>query len=261
MSEDSKVLAKVTVSRARRFLGGLVNLSGRDKTVPSMSLELFRRRFGDVLPQVSEMVPMVEEWVGASFADGRSESRAVVVKDGAWPHIDPWILNRIEELTGRPVQFTWLNKPSDVDTVNWWLGWMRALLRGIWDTPDARRREFLAVLIHATCLRLRRNPLWLVSPGLATVNAVPGPFEQVLMHMFRSTDLMRRCGNDDCPAPYFFAMRRSQKYCSEKCSGPSKREAKKRWWAEHGEDWRRKRTSRNTIHSTKALTGGGEVSN
>ena len=45
-------------------------------------------------------------------------------------------------------------------------------------------------------------------------------------------DRLKFCGND-CSTPYFLAKRKDQKYCSEKCAAPAKREAKLRWWHEN----------------------------
>jgi hypothetical protein len=54
-------------------------------------------------------------------------------------------------------------------------------------------------------------------------------------------DRMRYCPNPTCPAPYFIARRRSQKYCSDDCALPAQRELKRAWWKEHGDEWRKAR--------------------
>lgn len=41
------------------------------------------------------------------------------------------------------------------------------------------------------------------------------------------------CRNQECPAPYFLAKRRDQKYCSDICATPAKRASKLRWWHEN----------------------------
>jgi hypothetical protein len=59
-------------------------------------------------------------------------------------------------------------------------------------------------------------------------------FEAACVHLQRTVaDRAKRCGNIDCPAPYFIATKRWQKYCTEKCAGPANREAKRQWWHEH----------------------------
>lgn len=48
---------------------------------------------------------------------------------------------------------------------------------------------------------------------------------------------MRVCRNPDCPAPYFIAGRRDQKYCSDGCAAPAKRAAKLLSWHRHKRKW------------------------
>ena len=56
------------------------------------------------------------------------------------------------------------------------------------------------------------------------------PFDQVMRHFQRMAPRARKCKNPSCEAPYFFAARRSQKYCSEPCARPAQRAAKRKWW-------------------------------
>jgi hypothetical protein len=53
--------------------------------------------------------------------------------------------------------------------------------------------------------------------------------------------LTKVCGNPECPAPYYIAQRRSQRYCGEQCADLFQREAKRSWWQEHGNLWREQR--------------------
>jgi hypothetical protein len=46
----------------------------------------------------------------------------------------------------------------------------------------------------------------------------------------KARDRFAYCANPECPAPFFIAKRSDQKYCSEMCATPAKREAKLRWW-------------------------------
>jgi hypothetical protein len=66
----------------------------------------------------------------------------------------------------------------------------------------------------------------------------------VLIRAFHALDRMRYCLNPECPAPYFFAKKRRQKYCTEECAGAGQRESKRIWWAEHGTEWRETRKKR-----------------
>lgn len=55
---------------------------------------------------------------------------------------------------------------------------------------------------------------------------------------FHSVGELRLCQNPDCPAPRFIARRKDQVYCSSDCAALL---AKRRWWAKHGEEWRKER--------------------
>jgi hypothetical protein len=55
--------------------------------------------------------------------------------------------------------------------------------------------------------------------------------------MFQKLGSLRRCQNPDCAAPRFIAGRTDQIFCTTDCAALI---AKRRWWAEHGNSWRKK---------------------
>jgi len=71
------------------------------------------------------------------------------------------------------------------------------------------------------------------------------PFLLVLMQAVKNVERMRCCANPSCPAPYFLAVRRTQKYCDRKCAEPSQREFKKKWWKKYGRRARQRAKRRN----------------
>lgn len=68
-------------------------------------------------------------------------------------------------------------------------------------------------------------------------------FQKALYLLFRRSRFAKVCANPDCPAPYFIAKKATQHYCSDGCAEVFQRECKRRWWAEHGDAWRRSRGS------------------
>lgn len=69
---------------------------------------------------------------------------------------------------------------------------------------------------------------------LAALEVPLTPFEAAMFHLqTHLADKIRRCPNPTCPAPYFFAVKRAQKFCSTSCAEPAQREAKRRWWNEN----------------------------
>jgi hypothetical protein len=63
-------------------------------------------------------------------------------------------------------------------------------------------------------------------------------FQRALYLLFQESWRARVC--EKCDAK-FIARRVAQRYCTTDCSDDIQRELKRRWWAEHGETWRRKR--------------------
>ena len=135
-------------------------------------------------------------------------------------------------------------------------------LRMAWETGDPRERDWLIFLARQGYYRVSvlmplenalnsaqqeklaqglsmNEIITAVEPdskrlGYAREKAPPWtPLEQVLYYFQRHAERARRCSNPECPAPYFFATKKGQKYCSSKCSAPAQRDQKRRWWREN----------------------------
>ena len=52
----------------------------------------------------------------------------------------------------------------------------------------------------------------------------------LLWGCLQNGDRLAYCQNPECPAPYFIRTRKQQKFCTEACAAPAKREAKRKWW-------------------------------
>lgn len=141
---------------------------------------------------------------------------------------------------------------STIPTAHWELvARVQQFLRLAWDAPDLRTREWLIFKTRDQYyFHTVRLPLFEARVGpdpaagnlsqqsdeeyAASIQAPPFvPFEQLMYRFQRMADLAFHCGNPECPAPYFFAKKKSQRFCSEDCSAPAKREAKRRWWREN----------------------------
>lgn len=123
---------------------------------------------------------------------------------------------------------------------------LQVLLRRACERPTALEREVSLSLalqevhkqfLRATERKLSEGP----NPSLDTVWKALGNIFVALMPAKRLADRMRSCVNPACPAPYYIAKRRGQKFCTEICAAPAQREQKSAWWSEHGEKWRKKR--------------------
>ena len=205
----SRPLAPISAARAREFLYRLANLLEDQKAVLG-----FKTRFGDLF--LSE-VP--------------------------WAVVRHWALNiEAEDLAdgGRP---EW----SEDDLLQrYWLLPLRDAIRAIWDAPDLLVKQWGVFTTLANYFTFGDRSLF-VGPVEGPLEwssystGPPGPCGRILLHLLKNADLTRHCGYPECPAPYFFAARRSQKYCSKDCSKPAQRESERRWWNKNGAAWRRAR--------------------
>jgi|SRR5271166_649012 len=135
--------------------------------------------------------------------------------------------------------------------------WLRNLLanliqpqlRTIWREPAPLAKEaglmMLAAVYMKGCTRQEWPEISALPPGLRTLQALGVPrgadeFLMVMLYALKHVHLLRYCGNANCKEPYFVAKRASQVFCSGPCAEPAQREAKKRWWDEHGEARRKK---------------------
>jgi len=111
---------------------------------------------------------------------------------------------------------------------------LRDALRSIWTTTDMTTKEWRIFLLQADST-MTASFLSISGPP------PPSPFQQAVLYLFRRATKTRGCCNRDCPSPYFFAQRSSQKYCSQDCALPIQRDYKRRWWRRHGSEWRKRR--------------------
>lgn len=112
---------------------------------------------------------------------------------------------------------------------------LRRGLRALWTAPDDWTRLWRAFRLYQDMMQGGDHALLLThDPPPLTL------FMQAVLFMLRQADRARRCANPDCPAPYFFAKRRGQRFCITECAVPAQHESKRRWWNEHGEEWRAK---------------------
>lgn len=137
------------------------------------------------------------------------------------------------------------------------LTWAQAYLQRAWRAPNDRhrewylhemRRQYREAVVMTGFREMKAQPpvVFSLAPGFGTsVQQVDPrlieppavtPFEAAVFYLqSRIGDRAKYCGHQDCPAPYFIAIKRWQKFCSEKCAGPANRESKRKWWHENRE--------------------------
>jgi len=147
---------------------------------------------------------------------------------------------------------------------------IRSYLAEAWRAPTLLAREISLLKIVGMYLDTREEPR-LVDSKVFRYNeeywakeaaSRVDAFVLVLLRALHIADRMRYCPNPACPAPYFIAKKRRQKYCSDACALPAQREFKRAWWDEHGEEWRakRKRKAERGRKSSRTRRKGGKQS-
>lgn len=209
MEKQTQTLAKLSPRQLERFLVELANLK-----VDVDAARRFRERFAAFIPSHDP------EWV------------AVLLDK-------PDAVGLRTQIDGLP--------DMTVDEVgeNAWVITLKQMLDDLWTEPDYRQKEWGVFAFRYALYKwgdnsLRKVDLFkiLYEPEKRFRVPPPTPFELALSYFLKAGDRARYCANPECPAPYFFVTRKNQRYCSEICAGPAQRELKRKWWAEHGEEWR-----------------------
>jgi hypothetical protein len=226
-NQGDELLARITPRQAERFLVELANLLD-----DAAAVERFWKRYGNLLPKYGE-----DSWRIADVGEGFSDTELTFILA------------------------------------------LRTLIRNFWFAPDIRTREWQVFKILHELLAdspwVRIQEPWPEGAPEDLVVRFPGgtsrlikkevplfpppvtPFEQILRHTLAAADRARICAHFGCVARYFFAQRRNQKYCSDACAIPAKREAKRRWWREHGDAWRMERGKRKQKSPKRRRERGG----
>jgi hypothetical protein len=119
-------------------------------------------------------------------------------------------------------------------------------VRRVWAEPDLRTKQYGVFLIWQWAIFGPSGPLGQSRIEIPAKLPPPTPFEEALQYLLNEASRETYCQNPDCLAPYYFAKRRSQRYCSDACAKPAQREFKRQWWAEHGEEWRAQKQGKKT---------------
>jgi hypothetical protein len=111
---------------------------------------------------------------------------------------------------------------------------VQVFLRLAWDSPDKRQREWYIYRARHEYYEdnLRLLHLDNARAGLVLTPPPLTPFESLMCRFHEIARSAHHCPHPECPAPYFFSRKKNQKYCSESCAAPSRREQNLRWWHE-----------------------------
>lgn len=144
------------------------------------------------------------------------------------------------------------------------LGW-RDQLKKVWDSTWSAG-PILDSWIREVPYKRWHVPLWVVDVsqddagrfGSDFIEPNPAHLGFVLALTIRDFwTKLGHCPNPLCPHPYFIKARKSQRFCDRPaCTAYGQREHKRRWWSEHGEEWRGKREKVRKSSSKRHRKGG-----
>jgi hypothetical protein len=185
-------------------------------------------------------------------------------------------------LFGKPVETGLLASPiyplvyieEDEDPVHKVvIPYMRTLFRATWIERKRRTREWAWMIFRFELARCwapggnnylslwNKNVTWL-GEDIQTVSLPeppePVPCESAFDYLLAHHNRALYCQNPVCPAPFFFAKRHTQRYCCEKCAQGGQKESKRRWWADHGSDWRKRNKKANGKRTSKRRVRKGK---
>jgi hypothetical protein len=135
----------------------------------------------------------------------------------------------VRQLVGDKEYFTWAEA--------------QPMLRQIWKEPAPLLKKSGLMVLAAAYMR---------EEGSGLIGWPPNRFMTVLLYALEHVHLLRYCANPECKEPYFVARRGSQIYCSSPCAEPAQREAKSKWWREHGDAQRKKSRKQRRKEHAKA---------
>jgi hypothetical protein len=146
----------------------------------------------------------------------------------------------------------------------YWLLPLRNAVRIVWVSSDLRFRQW-AIFRILEKFFLVGDPRVSTEPVLADserflrgLGPQPSPCEKALMLLVPHPGLTKICENSGCEDRYFWAVRQSQKFCSERCALPAVRLSKRMWWGAHGSDWRRTRKKKQQRRRNLRRAAGGQ---
>jgi hypothetical protein len=145
--------------------------------------------------------------------------------------------------------------PLNVEKGLHYVIWLQNMVRDLWtgDSSDALSGKLETILLTGQLGLGNSPPLNFLNlaplPGVIGLDLRHKRFEyrpqtllqKALYYLLKNFDKAKVCANPDCPAPYFIAPRSNTKFCSAACVEEIRREAKRAWWENSGNEWREKR--------------------
>lgn len=181
------------------------------------------------------------------FANSGTDSERVKYFRNRWPgFLDDLVYTGYKISIGAPGA-----NPADLERSaqrEVWPMWrlfeqFRNLVRAAWIGDEAILGILLRVGIEEERTENRIVPDWRRS-GFRYVPRTN--FQAAVYELLKHSGWARVCANPDCPSPYFIAQDHRAKFCSQDCVQTMQRTWRKKWWNQHGKQWRKRRAAQST---------------
>jgi hypothetical protein len=241
-------LERLNSRRIRKFLIELLNLQQDDRSALRFvrlfsDFRLFNQRFLRSLTGIQYEVigPKPEFLVGIDDLEVSGDLVDYIIDVGnvhpekvTADELISVVVQLVREYIYQMFSATWIEPDPKIRVWGWAI--FRTNLAGFWH-PTRRGggsgdSEYLNLRHEGTGTFISRLPF----------PPEPLPIEQAFEYLIKHHDKTRHCPYTGCPTPYFFATRHTQRYCSEKCAQGGQKQSKRKWWAQHGPEWRKRAT-------------------
>jgi hypothetical protein len=212
----STLVRRINTRRTDAFLEELLNLDVSEER----RLNVFWRRFGDFLPPspVIDRDRVWLDWRQRQLRTAWTQPTALERELAVLTLVPSTLSYELAEIMGK------VRPDFEFAAARKWT--FRVV------DPDLIPREYLEPNLKRIREHVEEFQEKAEIPGVWIYRESPA-FVLVLLRALHVVDRMRHCPNAGCPAPYFIARRRSQKYCSDVCALPAQRQFKKDWWNAH----------------------------
>lgn len=114
---------------------------------------------------------------------------------------------------------------------------LRDGLRNLWQSED----EFTAAWMFFRLQSVMHSRIEVRGDLERTLRppSAHAPIHQALRWVRKNFSKLRKCGNPECPRPFFVAAGK-QRFCSKACAHVGQKASKRRSWRKHGQEWRQK---------------------
>jgi hypothetical protein len=115
-------------------------------------------------------------------------------------------------------------------------------LQAVWEAGEEYTAEWRLFWLRSNVQELIGRPY---KPGLEPP-PIDLPIQQALHWLRQRFSKLKKCANPDCSSPFFIAGHGKQQYCSDLCAHAATLESRRKWFREHGAEWR-KRTNKKAV--------------